>query len=137
MRTFSEYMMDKTWDEFEEIYRQAEEAYKKRKYNVAWELMKRARPTTEDQASLQAHFLDALRDKTTEFLIDLKKKTRGLAEVGGSNWGDVGAVKQSPIDPEHLEQSALFSTNLDGDDKPPVPKKFGKDRFRMKKKMKN
>lgn len=58
-----------------------------------------------------------------------------LFEVGGTNAGEI--PKQSPIDPEHPERSALYSTNLDGDDKPPAPKKFGLDRFKMKKKMKN
>jgi hypothetical protein len=55
-------------------------------------------------------------------------------EVGGTPWGD--APLQQPIDPEHPERSALFQTKLDNSDRPPCKKKYGQDRFQMKRKMK-
>lgn len=128
MRTFFEYMADLAF-RFDDIYQQAEEAFKRGKYNIAWDLIKSAKPANEDQASLKTHFIEALREKSDEFLTGLKK--RKLTEVGGTNWGDL--PKQNPIDPEHPERSALFSTDLDGNDKPPARKKYGKDRFKMKK----
>ena len=54
-------------------------------------------------------------------------------EVGGTPWD--AAPLQCPYDPEHPERGAFFRHNPD--ELPPAKKKFGKDRFRMKKMKKN
>jgi hypothetical protein len=75
-----------------------------------------------------------------------------LFEIGGQNGGG-DIPKQCPYDPEHPggdspQGSAIRANNLDrlinpnkkdneDSDLPPAPYKYGKDRFRMKKKMKN
>ena len=70
-----------------------------------------------------------------------------LLEVGMGGGGPGGGLeppKQCPYDPEHPEKSAFRTTNLNhlvnpdatdtqDSDLPPAPKKFGKDRFKMKK----
>lgn len=75
MRTFREYMANLEPD-FDDIYRQAEEAFKTGKLNIAWDLIQSAKPGNIDQASLKAHFIEALKDRQSEFLTDMKKKTR-------------------------------------------------------------
>lgn len=61
----------------------------------------------------------------------MKTFQQWLNEVGGTPWD--AAPLQKPIDPEHPERSALYQANLDGLDKPPCKKKYGKNRFLMKK----
>jgi hypothetical protein len=79
MKTFYDYLeiaLNRD-DEFNNIYTQAEEAFKNKKYNVAWELIQSAQPANIDQASLKTLLITAISEKQEEFLIDMKKKTRG------------------------------------------------------------
>jgi len=54
-------------------------------------------------------------------------------ETGGTPWD--AAPPQCPYDPEHPERGAFFYHNPK--ELPPTKKKFGKDRFLMKKMRKN
>ncbi len=53
-------------------------------------------------------------------------------EVGGTPWD--AAPLQCPYDPEHPERGAFPRHNIN--ELPPTKKKFGKNRFLMKKNMK-
>ena len=73
MKTFQEYAVNLSL-EFDNIYSQAEEEFKKKKYNIAWELIQSAKPANIEQSSIKAHFIEILKDKQSEFLMDMKKR---------------------------------------------------------------
>ena len=61
---------------FQDTINQVQTYFDKGRYDLAWELIQKANPTTEEENSLKTHFIAALQDKAPEFLHALKAKRK-------------------------------------------------------------
>ena len=72
MLNFKEYMIPQP--DFERVLAAVQAAMDQEQYDQAWDLLKKARPRNEDEASEKAMYISEFENNREKFLIAMKKK---------------------------------------------------------------